>query len=155
MEDEVDWDTEDIPEGTSTDHPVLARAPEQTPVAVKVPCTAYDLRNYEQRIGNTLVDPKSYSHSRTIQGKIKTFVYSALRHFDLGLCHATFLTGAECRMGMKCPWRHHPLREEEIKWMLANTQDEHQIHKFLQDVERCWNSPRIPLPGANLEVIRK
>ncbi|KAF2852931.1 hypothetical protein T440DRAFT_525406 [Plenodomus tracheiphilus IPT5] len=136
------------PAKSSTAQPVASVALKPPRKPVRIPDTVYNLRAYEAELEKSMPDSWATNPHITATGKIKPFVYGGGRQLDLGLCYATFLTNAECKSKQKCPWRHHPLREDEVKWLSSGVQPEGA--KFLKKVEKFWAYPKIPLPGANL-----
>ncbi|KAL6152452.1 hypothetical protein ACJBU6_09320 [Exserohilum turcicum] len=108
------------------------------------PPTAYDLRRYAEHVYKTHY--KQFINGAT--GKVSPSKYGAGQHQDFGLCFTTFLTRYPCEIGLGCPWRHHPLSKVERRWMVENNEEHGK--KFLAHVNRCWPSPDVPLPGANM-----
>jgi hypothetical protein len=117
-------------------------------IQTKTPNTVYDLREYDMYITNlhnSLPKNKAY---RNGNGKTGPGLYGSTPRQDLGLCFVTFVTEGWCEMGIKCVWRHHPLTKAEREWILSLGKDKAKM--FLANLPKCWASPEVPVPGANM-----
>ncbi|KAF2443572.1 hypothetical protein P171DRAFT_40556 [Karstenula rhodostoma CBS 690.94] len=148
-------------------HPQRQRS--LTPVFVRerrisstdVPETAYPLRAYTNYIAdNHAAKRRNTSYNRHLpvfrngDGKVNPSAYGSVLQYDFGLCYCTFRTPYICEMGIRCPWRHHPLSSGEKQWIqdIAHGKGEH----FIQEADKCWASPDVPVPGHNmLEVMQQ
>lgn len=108
------------------------------------PKTAYNLVRYSRGI-NRYSDNNKRNSRKDDCAKVSVWSLGSTPDKDLGLCYATFLTQSACRSGTSCPWRHHPLSEEEKAWIRGNGRT-----GFLDIVDDCWAKPGVPVPGANL-----
>jgi hypothetical protein len=114
----------------------------------KTPNTVYDLREYDiyiTNLHNSLPKNKAY---RNGNGKAAPSFYGSAPSKDLGLCFVTFVTEGWCEMDIKCAWRHHPLTKAEREWILSLGRDKSK--RFLENLPKCWTSPEVPVPGANM-----
>ncbi|KAF2111879.1 hypothetical protein BDV96DRAFT_649847 [Lophiotrema nucula] len=104
------------------------------------PSTACDLTKYLAIIVNL--------HIAFINGdgKVNPSHYGSTLLADLGLCYTTFWTARICEHGILCPWRHHPLTEEEKEW-IANVLK--RFH-WLQRVEKTMARKPTPEPSYRL-----
>lgn len=139
-----------------------------TPVPVReqriresvVPHTAYPLRDYTNYIFEHHCIRGSANREsrlptfRNGDGKVNPSAYGSVLQYDLGLCYCTFKTSFECEMGVRCPWRHHPLSKQEKDWIEDIARDKGR--RFLEEADRCWATPDIPVPGHNMiEVMQR
>ncbi|KAL1602483.1 hypothetical protein SLS60_005899 [Paraconiothyrium brasiliense] len=140
-----------------------------TPVSVRerrigvtyIPETAYPLRAYTNYIAdNHAAERRTTPQNRHLpvfrngDGKVNPSAYGSVLEHDFGLCYSTFRTTYICEMGIRCPWRHHPLSAVEKEWVveIAGNKGSH----FIQETEKCWASPEVPVPGHNmLEVMQQ
>jgi hypothetical protein len=101
------------------------------------PATAMDLEPYLRSLIDDGVVPQWEN------GKVNPSKYGSLNLKDLGIFYETFNTISECRYGMHCPWRHHPLTDAESAWIygLGGV-------AFFHRVERFWKLPAIPEPTS-------
>ncbi|KAI2478167.1 hypothetical protein Ptr902_10362 [Pyrenophora tritici-repentis] len=119
---------------------------------IQTPPTVYDLRVYDTRISETYSKlPKGERFENGINGKVAPSIYGSMSCHDLGLCFATFLTRKSCEMGLGCPWRHHPLSIAEKIWIIEYGKTRGK--EFLGNVERCYTTPQMPVPGANMHHV--
>ena len=137
-----------------------------TPVAVReqrvkesiVPETAFPLQDYTRYISGNF---SKYRHVtrfnfflpkfRNGDGKVNPAAYGSVHQHDLGLCYCTFKTVFACEMGVKCPWRHHPLSRREKKWIEELAGDKGR--RFIDDTDRFWSIPDVPVPGCNMNEV--
>lgn len=119
----------------------------------RIPGTALSLRKY--------TDSVAALHSRDVNaagtenlrkfkngdGKVNPSAYGSTLNHDLGLCYTTFKTHFTCEMGVRCPWRHHPLTQIEKDWLRYNGG---RGEKFIEEARENWGCPRAPWPGANM-----
>ncbi|KAF2712830.1 hypothetical protein K504DRAFT_464874 [Pleomassaria siparia CBS 279.74] len=110
-----------------------------------IPRTVYDLRAYYQflkvQIGENVI-----SRFKNGDGRVNPSQYGGTHEYDLGLCFTTFLSTYTCEKRDKCPWRHHPLTEEEKVWVKRLGSCE----EFLRKAEALWAKPCTPMPGKNM-----
>lgn len=122
-------------------------------IRVPAPPTAYDLRGYDHYIFKKYMrrsSRKRFFHG--FNGKVAPSRYGSEQRHDLGLCFATFVTRWRCEMGLKCPWRHHPLSDAERAWILDCGDD--RGRDFTESVDKWWAFPEIPVPGTNMYRVR-
>jgi hypothetical protein len=81
-------------------------------------------------------------------GKVLPSYYGSDVLHDFGLCFSTFLTRKCCEIGLNCPWRHHPLSNDEKSWIMENNKERGK--EFAGKANRFWAFPEVPLPGARL-----
>lgn len=117
---------------------------------IRPPPTAYDLRGYDYHVYVKYSRlPKQQRFFNGANGKVAPSRYGSEQRHDLGLCFTTFLTRHRCEMGLYCPWRHHPISEAERAWIVDYGRDRGRA--FLDNVDRWWAVPELPLPGSNME----
>ncbi|KAF2133284.1 hypothetical protein P153DRAFT_153813 [Dothidotthia symphoricarpi CBS 119687] len=126
-------------------NPSITRKELETPA----PPTAYNLRGYEALVLSRS-DTQRFKHGN---GKVTPRHYGSSGNRDLGLCFATFCTKFACELGVKCPWRHHPLTKAEKEWIV--TIGGKREEEFLDNVDRWWALPDVPVPGACMHGKRK
>lgn len=134
-----------------------------TPVAVReeriketsIPETAYPLRDYTNYISDNHGKQRRITRAnhhlpafRNGDGKVNPSAYGSILQYDLGLCYCTFKTMFECEMGVRCPWRHHPLSKREKQWIEEIARDKGR--GFIKDTDEFWANPEVPVPGINL-----
>ena len=139
-----------------------------TPVAVReqrirdstVPFTAYPLRDYTNYIFDHHCERGTTNRENRLptfrngDGKVNPSAYGSVLQYDLGLCYCTFKTTFQCEMGVRCPWRHHPLSAQEKDWIEDIARDKGR--RFIEEADRCWATPDIPVPGHNMiEVMQR
>ncbi|KAL5410535.1 hypothetical protein PMIN04_010590 [Paraphaeosphaeria minitans] len=152
---------------TERTHPQRQRS--LTPVFVRerrisstdVPETAYPLRAYTNYIAdNHAAKRRNTSYNRHLpvfrngDGKVNPSAYGSVLQYDFGLCYCTFRTPYMCEMGIRCPWRHHPLSSCEKQWIhdIAHGKGEH----FVDEAVKSWATPDVPVPGHNMiEVMQQ
>ncbi|KAI4648387.1 uncharacterized protein J4E79_010009 [Alternaria viburni] len=170
VEDEVDWDDDALETahvapavrmstGRKMPQPEYPR-PSQTPSTAKsakepklglphlqnaetdeFPLTVHDLRGYDYRIFATYAaKPKAQRFINGANGKIAPGMYGSEQRHDLGLCFTTYLTKKRCEMGVKCPWRHHPLSNTEKAWIIKYGKQKGE--EFIENT---------PVPGTSME----
>lgn len=106
------------------------------------PPTVYDLRGYDYRIFTTYASkPKSQRFVNGANGKIAPGIYGSEQRHDLGLCFTTYLTKKRCEMGVRCPWRHHPLSNSERAWIIEYGKQKGK--EFIDNVDRWWSFPEV------------
>lgn len=109
------------------------------------PETVYDLARFSRYVCQVSANNSRHSSGNENLGKVNASHFGSTPDKDLGLCYATFVTQAACPSGASCPWRHHPLSEEEKAWIRGNG-----CAMFLDIVGESWGTPSVPVPGANL-----
>ncbi|RAR10223.1 hypothetical protein DDE83_005184 [Stemphylium lycopersici] len=116
---------------------------------LNAPPTAYDLRGYDYHIHKKYTKlPRSQRFVNGGNGKVAPARYGSEQLHDFGLCFTTFLTKYCCEMGLHCPWRHHPLSATERAWITEY--GKYRGKEFLDNVDRCWAFPEIPVPAATM-----
>lgn len=129
--------------------PAQDRTKVQPQQEAQAPPTAYDLRPYDNYITTTYSKlPRQESFLNGTNGKVAPSTYGSEQLHDLGLCFTTFCTRFRCEMGEKCPWRHHPLTKAEVAWILAIGRGRGE--QFVEGVEKWWQNPEVPVPGASM-----
>ncbi|KAH6858857.1 hypothetical protein BKA58DRAFT_299583, partial [Alternaria rosae] len=114
------------------------------------PPTAHDLRGYDYRIFTTYASkPKPQRFVNGANGKVAPGMYGSEQRHDLGLCFTTYLTKKRCEMGVRCPWRHHPLSNSERAWIIVYGKQKGK--EFIENVDRWWSFPEVPVPGATMQ----
>jgi hypothetical protein len=135
---------------TFLDHPTRTQNLAVKPSAGgEAPATTYDLRGYDHYVTTEFNNYPKQERFFNGNGKVAPAVYGSEQLHDLGLCFSTFCTRFRCEMGLKCPWRHHPLSKVEVEWILNI--GGHRGRKFLEQVDKYWACPEVPLPGASIE----
>ncbi|KAL6704359.1 hypothetical protein ACN47E_008315 [Coniothyrium glycines] len=114
----------------------------------KAPMTTYDLRSYDDHITKTFSSLPQNERFINGNGKVRPSIYGSSSRNDLGLCFSTFCTRYACEIGVRCPWRHHPLSKAEVDWILETGGD--RGRKFLKLMDSFWACPGTPLPGASM-----
>ncbi len=119
------------------------------------PDTAYPLSDYAKYIASVYGANREQSAEVRLpptfvngDGKVNPSAYGSLRDYDLGLCYTTFKTRKPCEMGVRCPWRHHPLSTLETRWIVRIGGEKGR--DFLDGVNAWYDVPDVPVPGANL-----
>jgi hypothetical protein len=154
---------------TRTEHPHLHRQRSLTPVPVRerriigtdIPETAYPLRSYTNYIAEHHATKRHHTAQnrhlpvfRNGDGKVNPSAYGSVLQYDFGLCYGTFRTLYMCEMGIRCPWRHHPLSAREKAWIEEVARGKGTY--FIQVTDKCWASPDVPVPGHNMiEVMQQ
>ena len=139
--------------------PVVVR--EQRINETSIPETAYPLRDYTNYISDNHGKHRHVTRAnrnlpkfRNGDGKVNPSAYGSVLQYDLGLCYCTFKTLFECEMGVRCPWRHHPLSMREKQWIEEIARDKGR--DFIAETDKSWASPEVPVPGINIiEVMQR
>ncbi|KAK7185309.1 hypothetical protein PSPO01_08425 [Paraphaeosphaeria sporulosa] len=139
--------------------PVFVR--ERRISSTNVPETTYPLRAYTNYIAdNHAAKRRNTPYNRHLpvfrngDGKVNPSAYGSVLQYDFGLCYCTFRTPYMCEMGIRCPWRHHPLSSREKQWIheIAHRKGE----QFTEEADKCWATPDVPVPGHNMiEVMQQ
>ena len=126
----------------SANEPKLGLPHLQNAETAEFPPTVHDLRGYDYRIFTMYASkPKAQRFMNGANGKIAPGMYGSEQRHDLGLCFTTYLTKKRCEMGVKCPWRHHPLSNTEKAWIIKYGKQKGE--EFLDNVDRWWNFPEV------------
>ena len=126
----------------SAKEPKLGLPHLQNPENGEFPPTVHDLRGYDYRIFATYAaKPKAQRFVNGANGKIAPGMYGSEQRHDLGLCFTTYLTKKRCEMGVKCPWRHHPLSNTEKAWIIKYGKQKGE--EFIDNVDRWWAFPEV------------
>ncbi|KAI4605025.1 hypothetical protein J4E83_010896 [Alternaria metachromatica] len=134
----------------SAKEPKLGLPHLQNAETAEFPPTVHDLRGYDYRIFTMYASkPKAQRFINGANGKIAPGMYGSEQRHDLGLCFTTYLTKKRCEMGVKCPWRHHPLSNTEKAWIIKYGKQKGE--EFIENVDRWWNFPETPVPGTSME----
>ena len=126
-----------------------------------IPATAYPLRDYTNYISDHHANKRRITYEnrglptfKNGDGKVNPSAYGSVLQYDFGLCYCTFRTLYACEMGIRCPWRHHPLSAREKDWIEEIAREKGK--RFVEEAERCWASPDVPVPGNNMiEVMQR
>ncbi|KAF1828939.1 hypothetical protein BDW02DRAFT_193772 [Decorospora gaudefroyi] len=137
-----DWDVR------STRESMTGRPHRSNTSTDNAPPTAYDLRGYDYRILRANANLPRSQQFVNGNGKVGPSIYGSEQRHDLGLCFSTFLTRHRCEMGLNCPWRHHPLSNEERSWIIEYGGENGKA--FLANMDKWWGFPEVPVPGASM-----
>ncbi|KAF2007062.1 hypothetical protein P154DRAFT_529444 [Amniculicola lignicola CBS 123094] len=109
------------------------------------PTSVHHLKAYSNLIAACSIFPASQQ-----DGKITPSRYGSTETYDLGLCFSTHATNNACQLGIRCPWNHDLLSDEEVAWILRLSD---KGERFVSRSRQHWKTPQPPHPSAILHWV--